>query len=144
MQIILTSLQSFRAMQQFLRNYYRLTSADDVGSLLSGIQFLQDGKTYDPVFWEDWLIIIGDKNNLTALEAFQTMQKFLKNFAELTRSDDLKTLLNYMQLSPENKTHDPAMWDKWIACVDGILKDDETLKALNKRITLNKSSSCYD
>ncbi len=140
----ITSLQAFKALQNFLDNYYYTTPSETLDLLLSYIQLLQDGKTADPAFWADWLIITDNKTHLTTLEAYAAMYQLIKEYADRISSADLKTLLSYMQLSSDNKTHDPAMWDKWIACVDGILKDDETLKALNKRITLNKSSSCYD
>lgn len=50
----LTSLQAFNAMKLFLEKYYEETSSDDVASLLSELQFLEDGSTADPAAWESW------------------------------------------------------------------------------------------
>lgn len=50
----LTSNQAFRAMVIFLEGYYERTNSDDVGSLLSDLQLLEDGGTADPAASEDW------------------------------------------------------------------------------------------
>ncbi len=51
----LTKLEAFLAMTKFLEGYYQRTSSDDVGSLLSGMQILQDGDTADSAAWYDWI-----------------------------------------------------------------------------------------
>jgi len=51
----LTELQAFNAMRRFLEGYYERTNSDDVGSLLGDLQLCQDGGTFDPAAWEDWM-----------------------------------------------------------------------------------------
>ena len=50
----LNKLEAFNAMRIFLEQYYEMTSSDDVGALLSIMQFLPDDTTADPAVWEDW------------------------------------------------------------------------------------------
>ncbi|MDR3550961.1 MAG: hypothetical protein P4L31_06115 [Candidatus Babeliales bacterium] len=63
----LTKLQAFSAMRKFLEIYYEQTThSDDVGTLLSGMNFLSDGGTVDPAAWENWTKCVNDiqkKNN---------------------------------------------------------------------------------
>ena len=50
----LTILEAFEAMKCFLDTYYNYTKSDDVGGLLGGLQFLEDGSTADPAYWQEW------------------------------------------------------------------------------------------
>ncbi|MGE5405401.1 MAG: hypothetical protein ACM3PP_10750 [Candidatus Saccharibacteria bacterium] len=56
----LTILEAFKAMIAFLEGFYERTGSDDVGGLLGGMIFLEDGKTADPAAWEDWLTSINE------------------------------------------------------------------------------------
>lgn len=47
--------EAFKAMELFLEIYYKYTNSDDIGTLLSGMQLLEDGITADPAMWEEWL-----------------------------------------------------------------------------------------
>lgn len=51
----LTEPQAFNAMRKFLEGYYERTASDDIGSLLSDIQFFSDNSTADPAAWDDWV-----------------------------------------------------------------------------------------
>ena len=52
----LTDLQAFYAMRLFLEKYYQETDSDDVGSLLSELQFFEKEKeTADPAAWGEWI-----------------------------------------------------------------------------------------
>lgn len=51
----LTELQAFNAMRRFLEGYWERTNSDDVGGLLGDLQLCQDGGTFDPAAWEDWI-----------------------------------------------------------------------------------------
>ena len=57
---LLTPRQAFYVMQLFLEDYFRVTSSDSVGALLSCMQFLDDDQTADPALWEDWCKIVGN------------------------------------------------------------------------------------
>lgn len=47
--------EAYNAMIEFLDRYYEITKSDDVGSLLGGMMFLEDGSTMDSAVWNDWL-----------------------------------------------------------------------------------------
>lgn len=52
----LTDLQAFYAMRFFLEKYYEETHSDDVGSLLSELQFFEkERETADPAAWGEWM-----------------------------------------------------------------------------------------
>lgn len=53
MRIILTPLEAFYAMRNFLETYFKKTSSDTIGALLSCMQFLDDDITTDPALWQD-------------------------------------------------------------------------------------------
>ena len=52
----LTILQAFEAMKCFLDAYYERGKGQEeqIGVLLGGLQFLEDGDTADPAQWHDW------------------------------------------------------------------------------------------
>ena len=50
----LTKKEAYLAMFSFLEKQYALTKSDDLGALLGGMAFLQDGGTVDPAAWDDW------------------------------------------------------------------------------------------
>ena len=52
----MSDLQAFYAMRLFLTKYYEETQSDDVGSLLSELQFFKEEKqTADPAAWAEWI-----------------------------------------------------------------------------------------
>jgi hypothetical protein len=56
MDIKLTDLEAFYAMRKFLEGHYERTNSDDVGALLSDLQFFdKERETADPAAWEDWM-----------------------------------------------------------------------------------------
>lgn len=71
-----------------------------------------------------------DMETLTIRQAYDAMFCFLENWYQLTKSDDLGALLGGMDLlwldpaTGERWTGDPAAWDDWMTCVQGILFPD--------------------
>lgn len=47
--------EAYLAMFAFLDMHYERTQSDDVGSLLSSMSLLPDGKPADRALWGDWL-----------------------------------------------------------------------------------------
>lgn len=47
--------EAYLAMYRFLEIEYELTGSDDIGGLLGGMSFLEDGGTADPSVWENWI-----------------------------------------------------------------------------------------
>ncbi|ENJ9654230.1 hypothetical protein A0J52_01715 [Clostridium sporogenes] len=65
---MLDEKDAFRAMVLFLEKFYERTNSDDVGTLLSDLQILEDETTADPAAWYDWmqcLSIIKNNKNLS-------------------------------------------------------------------------------
>ena len=50
----LTVTEAYLAMYSFLENEYKMTKSDEIGCLLGGMSFLEDGGTADPAAWESW------------------------------------------------------------------------------------------
>lgn len=62
----LTKTEAFNAVRKFLEGYHERTSSDDIASLLGNMQILQNGKTANPITWNNWIDAINyakDANN---------------------------------------------------------------------------------
>ena len=59
----LTFLEAYEAMLTFLNNYYFNFGQDNLGSILSSIHLKDDGTTFDPAAWIDWLEAIEETIN---------------------------------------------------------------------------------
>ena len=104
-------------MQLFLEDYFRVTSSDSIGALLSCMQFLDDDQTADPALWEDWCKIVGN-HPITIMQAFQAMNIFLGMYFQQTSSTNVKNMLNDISLVVNDKLGKEQVWQKWIAFVD--------------------------
>ena len=124
MNITLTPLQAFNAMSKFLDTYYKKTLSDDLGVLLSSMEFLEDNETVDAATWDDWMNILDTDQTITELQAFNAMIKYLILYADLMASEDLHALLHKFKLS-DNVQPSKDVWDNWITCVDNTLKEPE-------------------
>jgi len=128
----LTKLQSFNAMRKFLEIYYKQTSSDDFGTLLSDTQFLSDCGTADPAAWYDWInsvnSVITTEEKLTKQQAYNATIKFLEVFYERTKSDAVRVLLNEMDFLADGRLAHPAVLNYWNKCVEATLKEPEDHK----------------
>lgn len=68
--------------------------------------------------------------NLTTLQAFNSMRLFLEKYYKETGSDDVGALLSDMLFLEDGKTADPAIWKEWIDCVNQALDKNEQKKLL--------------
>lgn len=59
--------------------------------------------------------------NLTKLQAFNAMRKFLEMYYERTGSDDVGSLLGDLQLVGKEETADPAVWYDWSKALESVL-----------------------
>jgi len=118
---LLTPLQGFYAMHLFLEQYFYATSSDSIGALLSCMQFLNDGDTADPVLWIDWREIVGDEP-ITLTQAFTGMNMFLRIYFQATSSNNVKKMLNDIDIVLSDKPGKKEIWEKWIICADNALK----------------------
>ena len=51
---ILSKKEAYLAMFSFLEDYYQRTQSDEIGSMLSGMCLMKDGKPMDAAYWEEW------------------------------------------------------------------------------------------
>ena len=51
---LLDKREAYLAMFSFLEDYYKRTKSDEVGSILSGMCLMKDGKPMDPAYWDEW------------------------------------------------------------------------------------------
>jgi hypothetical protein len=125
MNATLTSLEAFKAMRAFLEEYYFRTLCDDVGVLLGSSQLFDKGGTWDPALWGDWEDAGGSQKNLTVLQAYKAMLKFLEDYASRGSAKEFKDLIESMQLMPQGGTCDPERWEKWLQACNVELKNDK-------------------
>jgi hypothetical protein len=59
---------------------------------------------------------------MDANEAYAAMMRFLEKYYELTNADDIGALLGSMELHPDGKPTDPAIWDEWLAAIEAVRK----------------------
>ena len=51
----ITKKKGYEAMLYLLEKYWKLSGSDDLTDVLSGGEYLEDGKPADPIFWEYWI-----------------------------------------------------------------------------------------
>lgn len=125
----LTELQSFNATMEFLDLYYSKTSLDYLAVILGGMLFLPDNNTADPAVWGEWSDAVNKvlqkskERNLTELQAFNAMIKFLDYYYQVTSSLDLKILFEKLKPLAEGGTSDALVWEEWTDCVNKVLKE---------------------
>jgi hypothetical protein len=57
-------------------------------------------------------------NNLTLNEVYAAMFVFLERRYNMTKSDEIGSMLGDMTLLPDGGTADPATWGDWLKCVE--------------------------
>jgi hypothetical protein len=123
---VTTSLEAFKAMRRFLEDYYYYTACDDVCSILSWTQLLKDESgTWDPAMWHDWERAVGDQKNLTDLQAYNVMLKFLEGYASRGAEQDFHEFLESLQLMPQGGSRNPERWEKWVRAIEVTLEGKE-------------------
>jgi hypothetical protein len=63
--------------------------------------------------------------NLTKIQAFNTMRKFLEMYYKRTLSDDVGSLLGDLQMIAEDETADPAAWHDWNQALSDVLNEKQ-------------------
>ncbi len=121
----LTPLQAFNAMTKFLEIYFKRTSSDSIGALLSCMQFLEDGQTADQAIWEDWITSLKGQKYITPIQAFDTMNIFLKRYYRNSSSDNIQSLLKDIQYAKDGEIADQKIKTLWTKCVDKVLSEPE-------------------
>jgi hypothetical protein len=116
----LAPVQSFKAMQLFLGKYIHDTSGGSIALLLEGMQFVSDNETANPILWQDWQDIVGNRF-LSSTDAFKAMKTFLGNYFKAD-SLQVQNLFNDIAVVIDKK----AGWEKiihtWQQNVEYVLK----------------------
>ena len=139
MKIIINPLQAFNAMTNFLDLHFPRLPIGSLAVLLGGMQFLEDEETADPAYWSDWKKIIGVRQQLSPLEAYNAMIDFLKiNLVMASNANPLplhklsgidkelqlarQFFLDIQSKQGEIKQH---LWNIWMKCVEEALNEPE-------------------
>jgi len=127
-------IEGYRIAKCFLEKYYFKTHPKDIGTLLSKMQFVSATETADPnalKSWKESVKTIKSKckrGGFDIVEAYQTLQCFLEQYQQLTKSKDIGTLLKEMDLLGYKNTRDPAAWSNWIECVNSCILWEQPVK----------------
>lgn len=61
---------------------------------------------------------------ITAEQAFQSMSRFLMKYYERSgRNGEVGLLLSEIQLLPDGRPADPAVWEDWLGAIRTVLAD---------------------
>ncbi len=52
---IITTKKGYEALFYFIEKFYEMTKSDALGEILSGMEYLEDGKSAEPLLWDYWL-----------------------------------------------------------------------------------------
>lgn len=117
----LTALQAFNAMYELLEINFKRTSSDGIVTLLSGMDFLIDGCTFDQAIWEDWEALVKNNDPMTPMQAFDFAYRFMKNFFSGYSPENIPSLLNDMQRSDDGTIINPETALLWNQCIAKVL-----------------------
>lgn len=69
-----------------------------------------------------------DKNTeITVKEAYEAMLEMLKQWWELSGSDDLTDILSGGEYLADGEPADPAFWEYWLQAVENVKKGNTNL-----------------
>lgn len=137
--MLLTELQTFNAMREFLEDYFWKDNSEGFQLILGDIQFFSDGGTADPAAWPDWIECTRqvlkerfdpDRILLTEVEGMQAMKKFLEGYHMRTSacySDIAFLLIAMSQLSPST-AQQLSIWPLWERCIAMIVNGSQEPK----------------
>jgi hypothetical protein len=61
-----------------------------------------------------------DHRELSPLDAYRAMLRFLEDYFDRTRSDEIGILLGGLALNQDGQPMDPACWHDWMVAVDKV------------------------
>lgn len=135
----LDPLEAFNAVYQLFEIYHEETGSDSIITMLSGMGF-------DIGMWDIWMesvdIIldkegIEDRENITALQGFKILPLYLEGFYTLSIFDDIRLLVEDIQLAIKNKSTDSKIWLQWQKCFNNIYKEDDIYYRYNVNLLFN-------
>ena len=134
---ILTTIEAYDAMYDYLTEYYNKNKSDDVGGLLSDMLLLADGTSADSASLMDWhesvdkivrqkqnilpMNFMNSKKTLTIDEAYDTVIDYLAKYNKRGYSDDIGSILDDMLRLDNGKNTNQETLIKWRAACAKIL-----------------------
>jgi hypothetical protein len=126
--------EGYRIATCFLEKQHSKTRSRDLGALLSKMHFINGIETADPNVWKMWdecVTTIKSKTKrggFDIVEAYQTLQGFLGQYNQITKSKEIDSLLMRMVLLDYKNTQDPDVWSDWIECVNSCINWEKPVK----------------
>ncbi len=135
--------QVFIIARAFLGKEYFKKYSDDLGIIHGDFiinthkdRWQQEPETWDPAVWIDWMLAanqvlspeIADPatTQVTALQGYQIMEKFIHNFAYEYEFQDLIELYKKIAIDKYPDFAKINYWKSWILCVDAMLENKLT------------------
>lgn len=91
------------------------------------------------VIWEKYM----EKRDLTKLQAYHALIRFLEIYYEQIDSDDLGSLLGEMDFLSDGSTADPAAWEEWTDSINIVKPKEETLTRIEAFNAMRKFLETY-
>ena len=123
----LNPLEVFNAVYQLFEIYHEETGSDSIITMLSDMGF-------DIGMWDIWMksvdIILDEEGvenheSLTSLQGFKVLPLYLEGFYTLSIFDDIRLLVEDIQLTIKNKSTDSKIWQQWQKCFNYILTEED-------------------
>ena len=115
----LTFEEAYRAMDNYIEEYYKKTNYSYVGSLSGGMILIGKECTADSAAWEDWIISlkkvgIKEKRKVTIEEGYRAMVKFIELYSTLILSDEIMELFETVKFSNDIIDIQSNSWIEWM------------------------------
>lgn len=120
----MTIEKGYKAMDEFLDDYYKETSSDDLGSLLGGMLMTDEEETMDPAAWQDWnksTKKISNSSNLSNEEVYKAMYDYMNDYRLRIRSEEISEFLRYLDIKDGIINRESIAWKKWILILRQII-----------------------
>lgn len=69
---------------------------------------------------------LNQSTQITVLEAYSAMCKYLERVYDLTGADEIGGLLGSMSLLPDGQTADPGAWFDWVRAIEAVRAGEQT------------------
>jgi len=150
-----TKTQSFNAMVDFLIHYYKRTLSGDLMELIDIICSFPKNPT-DQAVWSDWNnaakkalqkqdiekpINETMERELTELQSFNAMVKFLEEYYKETGSDFMGGVLGCLSFMPDGRVVDVAFWEDWGIAIKKVLHEQNSEKQIDEILGISITES---
>ena len=140
----LNLVQLFLATKAFLSIKYFIQYGEELNSLIGDLMcnqvqenWRENFRTLDPSIWIDWIIATNEIINpeianvtvtqVSELQGYQIMIKFIQNFVKEMPYQELIDLLNELDIAKQSSFKQSLTWKYWQLCCNETIKDRLTL-----------------